>query len=374
MRSVLFLSLMNGSAWGGSEEIWYKTALWMADNNYTVGICCYDWDEKKDRLSELKKRGCSVYLLPSKKILKSILGKWKLHQCLNKTPFEKYDFIFVNQGGWNEVTHGPFKYLHKRFNAYALCSHNYNTNDPLPKNKITIYKDWMNNACVNMAATEKVFDILKQQSNIIVPKQQVIYNPITFAPPQNITGYPTKENNHYTWIMLAELDIYRKAQDVLIQTLSTEKWKQRNWVLHLYGKGKDEVILQKMINDLGVENKIILKGHTTNVQEALRNCHFLLQITKVDAMPLSVVEAMAMARLCIVSNVGDMPQWVQNDVNGFICKDVTIEDMDATLEACWLQQDNWKTLGENAYQIFTEKYPQPYEEKMVELLQRYYSK
>ncbi|UEG50916.1 glycosyltransferase family 4 protein [Ferruginibacter lapsinanis] len=373
MKSVLFLSLMNGSAWGGSEEIWYKTALWMADNNYTVDVCCYDWDEKKSRLSELEKRGGTVHLLPSKKILKSVFGKWKLQQRLKNIPFEKYDFVFINQGSWNDVVYGPLKHLYKRLTSYALCSHNYNVNDTLSKHKTSIYSHWINNACVNMAATEKVFDTIKQNLHITVPKQKVIYNPITFAVPQYITPYPAL-NNQYIWIMLAELDNYRKAQDILIKTLSTEKWMQRNWVLHLYGKGKDEASLRQLIIDLDLQKKIILKGHTNNVQEALRSCHFLFQITRVDAMPLSVVEAMAMARPCIVSNVGEMPKWVQNGITGFVSEGATIEDIDATLEECWLQRNDWKTLGENAYTVFTEKYPQPYEAKMVELLESYYSK
>ena len=67
MRSVFFLSLMNGAAWGGSEEIWFRTALWMCKNNYRVGICCYDWEEKQGRINKLKESGCNIYLLPNEK-------------------------------------------------------------------------------------------------------------------------------------------------------------------------------------------------------------------------------------------------------------------------------------------------------------------
>ena len=34
MKSILFLSVMNGSAWGGSEEQWFRLALWMAKKKY----------------------------------------------------------------------------------------------------------------------------------------------------------------------------------------------------------------------------------------------------------------------------------------------------------------------------------------------------
>ena len=73
MKSVFFLSLMNGSAWGGSEEMWFRLALWMSKNNYRVGIGCYDWKEKQERISQLKKAGCNIYLLPNNK---GLLKNW----------------------------------------------------------------------------------------------------------------------------------------------------------------------------------------------------------------------------------------------------------------------------------------------------------
>ncbi|MBK7121941.1 MAG: hypothetical protein IPH68_03510 [Chitinophagaceae bacterium] len=67
MQSVFFLSLMNGAAWGGSEETWFRMALWMRKNNYKVGISCYDWEEKQGRINILRESGCGIYLLPNKK-------------------------------------------------------------------------------------------------------------------------------------------------------------------------------------------------------------------------------------------------------------------------------------------------------------------
>ena len=49
MDSVLFISLMNSTAWGGSEEIWYKSALHLAGKNQNVGVCCFNWEGKEER-------------------------------------------------------------------------------------------------------------------------------------------------------------------------------------------------------------------------------------------------------------------------------------------------------------------------------------
>jgi hypothetical protein len=41
------------------------------------------------------------------------------------------------------------------------------------------------------------------------------------------------------------------------------------------------------------------------------------------------------------------------------------------MENCWQQKNNWPAMGKNAFETFTKKYPQPYEEKIAEILSRY---
>jgi len=74
MRSVLILSVMNGAAWGGSEELWYHTALWLAKNGYKVGVCFYNWPGKNEKINSLSNEGCELYLLPGKRETKTITG------------------------------------------------------------------------------------------------------------------------------------------------------------------------------------------------------------------------------------------------------------------------------------------------------------
>ncbi|HEX2684116.1 MAG TPA: glycosyltransferase, partial [Ferruginibacter sp.] len=194
---------------------------------------------------------------------------------------------------------------------------------------------------------------------------------VTFQPDEYPPPYPAFANNNCTWIMLAELDTARKAQDVLIKALSSAKWKSRNWELHIYGKGKDKNMLEDLVRSSGLENKIFLQGFTSNIKQTLQECHLLLQCTRIDAMPLSVVEAMAMARPCVVSDVGDMPVWIEDNVNGFVCNDVTINGVDETLECCWQQKENWAAMGKKAFDSFIKKYPQPYEEKIADIFGNY---
>jgi glycosyltransferase involved in cell wall biosynthesis len=368
MRSVFFLSLMNGAAWGGSEELWFRTALWMSTNGYKVGIGCYDWPEKQDRISKLKNAGCYIYLLPNKK---GLFKKITVKKILNSIPFNEYDLTVVNQGGWEEILHSPFTGLYKKLPAYVILNHNYNENAVLSFAKQKLLQQWISCAKMNFGATQKIFEVIERKFNISIEKKETLVNPITFTADTAPGQYPA--DDHCTWVMLAELDTARKAQDILINALSSSKWKARNWQLYLYGKGKDKEKLEKLIIEQDLENKVFLKGFTTNIKQTLLDCHLLLQCTLIDAMPLSVVEAMATGRPCVVSQVGDMPVWVEDGVNGFICPAVTIEGIDEVMENCWQQKNNWAAMGKNAFDTFIKKYPQSYEEKIADILSNYIS-
>jgi glycosyltransferase involved in cell wall biosynthesis len=365
MKSVFFLSLMNGSAWGGSEELWYRTALWMCKNNYRVGIGCYDWEEKKDRINKLTAAGCTIYLLPNKKV---VFKKLAIKKILNQIPFTQYDLTVINQGGWEEILHAPFSNLYKRLLKYVILNHNYNENAALSFKRQKLLQQWISNAQMNFGAAEKIFKVIESKFNIRIDKKAILINPITFQPDTQASPYPLFIDDACIWVMLAELDMARKAQDILIKTLSSVKWKNRNWQLHLYGKGKDKEVLESLIKKNGLENKIFLKGFVTEIKQILQDCHLLLQCTHIDAMPISVVEAMAMARPCVVSNVGDMPGWVVDGINGFICNNITEQGLDQVLENCWQQKNNWANMGKKTFDNFIKKYPQPYEEKTVEIL------
>jgi glycosyltransferase involved in cell wall biosynthesis len=181
-------------------------------------------------------------------------------------------------------------------------------------------------------------------------------------------------NNNEPWIIivLCALDIGRKAQDVLIKALSNPAWESRNWQLHLYGEGNDKAMLESLIKELHLENKIFLKGHSNNVKSALLTSHLLVQATHLDGMPISVTEAMAMARPCLVSTVGDMPDWITDGYNGFITEKVNPDALHTVMEKAWNKRNEWKQMGILAQDTFIKKYPQPYEEQFAKLLKKYF--
>jgi len=214
------------------------------------------------------------------------------------------------------------------------------------------------NAEKNIGDAGRIFSVIKSTCNLDIPRNYVLFNPVTIQLPGSQTPFTSQPEDKLEFTVLAELDIKRKAQDVLIKALATDKWKTRNYRLNIYGNGKDKQVLEKLISDTGLSSKVFLKGFTKDVKEVLTNSHILLQLTHIDAMPISVTEALAMSRPVIASDVGDMPLWINEGINGWIAKKASIEEIDRVLENAWQQRNKLEEMGRESYKIFKQKYPE----------------
>ena len=372
-KSVLFISAMNGDPWGGSEEFWFRIATWMAQNGYKVSCAFFEWPKgKHDKITALHEAGCGIILLPNPRHatnpFRKMMVRAKAKKILKYFSSRPDQMIVFSQGGFEDVTHNPFNSLLKRLGKFALLYHNYNDSQKLSKSRIKKIADWVNKARLNLADAAKIFDSVEKISGLTIPRQSVLINPLTIKYLSEPAAWPELDEGRYVFSMLAQFDTRRKAQDVLIKALASPKWKERNWVLYLYGAGADMQRIKVLIHEQELDDKVHIMGHTRHVNTALQKTHLLLQITHIDAMPLVVTEAMNTARPCVVSQAGDMPLWTEHGRNGYIADAVTESGIDQVLEEAWQQKDNWKQLGLEAHKAFKAKYPQPYEKYYADLI------
>ena len=377
MESFLFISLMNSDPWGGSEEQWFALAKYCCTINKKVTCLMYDWQDKRNKLQPLADLGTTIIYIPNKgrrkeNLLQRIRFEWitrlEQKQFIKKFDFNKYDYVVVNQGGFMEVTNHPWKNLYSKFKKYSLTFHNYDKNFVFKPSKAKLLIEWMHNAHLNIGDAFRIGGILENQLQTKLGNWTSIVNPITIERSETYTTYPDLVDGKYKIIMLAQLDITRKAQDNLLMALANDVWKNRNIIVELYGGGSDVDLLQNLIQQNNLENIVVLKGNTKEVAKALESAHLVLQITNRDAMPISVVEAMSKSRAVIVSDIGDMPLWVDDGVNGWVSPDASIDSITNVLEKAWQQKDNWEQMGRNAFDTFTRKFPTSVEAFSYELI------
>lgn len=339
----------------------------MAQQGYKVDCCFFDWPQgKEEQKGALTESGCTLHLLPNPKsagnYVQKLITKARVKKQLKTLVQKEHELVCINQGGLLDVTYPMYNGMLPYLKNFVLVYHNYNETQLLPVARKRRFNKWADAALQNMVAAEKICDAVQEVAGFKMQNIHVLINPITIPVLQKPAAWPTlNENGNYVWVTIGQLEVGRKAQDILIVTLAADKWKFRNWELHIYGSGPDVEFLSDLIHDSGLQNKIFLKGHSNNVARVLESAHILFQVTHFDAMPLSVTEAMNMARPCIVSNTGDMPLWIRDEEQGYVVQAVAENSIDITLERVWAQQEKWQQLGINAFNTFHQKYPMPYE-------------
>ena len=377
MPSVFFISLMSGSSWGGSEELWYRTALQAAKAGWKVSCGVYYWPDKKEKLKELSDSGAVIYYLPNKgrpkknllQRLQNKFSKIRTKKFLNTLPVHPYDLVVINQGAF-EITTGVWKDFYKKLEKYVLLFHNYKEQEIFKPAKAMVIQNWINHASLNLFASRRIKEVLENNSGIKISRDALLINPITFSSGLVPEPYPSPANGTYRMVMLAALEVNRKAQDKLIMALSSSKWRERKWTLHLYGEGKDRQKLENLIHENDMMGKVFLEGHTNDVKTVLKDAHLILQLTHIDAMPLTVVEAMAVGRPVVASKIGDMPDWVKEGLNGWISDNASVEQIELSLEKAWQHKEQWKEMGEQSFKIFTEKFQKSPEKHFLNQLEK----
>ena len=91
------------------------------------------------------------------------------------------------------------------------------------------------------------------------------------------------------------------------------------------GDGAERPDLEKRARELGLEGRVRFVGHQVDVGPWLARARALVLSSDSEGLPLSVIEAMTAGLPVVVSHVGDLPDLVENGVNGFLVKERTPE-------------------------------------------------
>lgn len=129
-------------------------------------------------------------------------------------------------------------------------------------------------------------------------------------------------------IMLASL-IARKrvshAAKAVARACQTE-----DVTLDVFGEGERRPLLEKTIRSLGMEQRVILRGHDTGARAAFATADFMLLTSKAEGLPLALVEGMAAGCIPIAYDIPYGPSEVIADgKNGFL---IPADDIDAVAQ------------------------------------------
>ncbi len=95
------------------------------------------------------------------------------------------------------------------------------------------------------------------------------------------------------------------------------------------GEGSERQKLEAYIAQAGLGQAVLLAGEQEHINDWLNMADVFALTSLEESLPLALLEALRVGLPCVVTQVGDMPLWVEHGKNGFVVK-----KQDLTLLSC----------------------------------------
>jgi glycosyltransferase involved in cell wall biosynthesis len=109
-----------------------------------------------------------------------------------------------------------------------------------------------------------------------------------------------------------------KGVQHLISALSELKKARKDWVCWIVGNGDYQAELKAQSKVLGLEEDIFFFGKRDDIPSLLTNSDIFVLPSLLENQPLSVIEAQIAGKAIIVSDVGGLPEIIEDGVTGII--------------------------------------------------------
>lgn len=352
---------MAGVPWGGSEELWARTAVVCKQNDHRVLACVYNWGKEIPQVSKLIAQNINVLNFDRplnqpkrfyKRYFESITGNsydQKVKRNLKKVDDFSPDVICISQGSTFNISANEHVYnylMATKIPFVIICQHNIEYGGGLPNNQVKYEKQLFDKAQAVLFVSERNLETAKRQLAAEIENAVIVSNPINI----NAIGLAKNENSSkIKMACVSRLDTAIKGQDILLQALSAAPWKTREFQLNLYGEGPDAEYINRLINFYALTNKVKMLGQTNDINAVWRDNNVLVLPSTSEGTPLSLVEAMLCGRTAVVTDVGDMAKYIKNGITGFLAPAASLNCLSVALEELWSNRNHLKEMGENAY-------------------------
>lgn len=134
----------------------------------------------------------------------------------------------------------------------------------------------------------------------------------------------------FRWVAIGRL-IKLKNYPLIIGAAKKLKEKiNGNFVIDIIGEGSEKNAIEKLIKENNLSEHIRLLGFCNDIPERLKTYHGYLISSNTEGLPMALLEAMASSLVVIATNVGQMPEIINQSKGGIV---VGAEDENAYAQA-----------------------------------------
>ncbi len=245
---------------------------------------------------------------------------------------------------YQEIKKNKIPYIiitHSSFNFSNIPPHN------IYPQAVEIFK----NAEYLCFVSERIKRLTQRQLCCNLERTKIIFNPLNIKS-LDLIKYP--EDTTINFAMVANIS-NSKGHDVILEILSQDNWKHRNFRLNIYGKGYGEKYIRDLAKFYKISHKVFLRGYAKDIQELWKQNHILLIPSSHEGLPISLCEAMICGRPAVVADIGGHTEIIEEGKNGFIAEAPSVLYFSKALERAWQNKNNWQKLGEEAHKMAMNK-------------------
>lgn len=356
---LYFISLMESTKWGGSEELWSNSALHALESGNDVFCSIKKWPQVADKIQLLKNKGATIYERKGndvnkrlswyfKKIFKLRLISLKQNDDWIQLREGKIDKVCVSFGGSYDIIHRTdlITVLQKTKTPYSVILQLNHENYPISTNIRHTVRDFFLNAENLFFVSERNKKTFERNLVTKLKNGVVINNPVKISK----RGY-REFTNPEIWQMacVARFDCRYKNQDILFELISRDHWKRESFQINLYGSGSDEFYLNELISFYGIEDKVTIHGQVSDIDTVWEKNHILIMPSFAEGTPLALIEAMYSGRTAVVTDVGGNSFLIEDNETGFLAESYQLESFDKALKRAWEKRLYWNEMGKKAY-------------------------
>ena len=363
MKLVFYSSI--GVPWGGSEVLWTDTAMDALNQNHDVLISVFDWPQQHSKIIELKNKGAILIyrrrFFPSfaqrfkKKLLNIFLSssnKITYHEYLNKF---NADHIFFNLAGGDEIavdTNDLFLFIKQTSIPFSVFYHSLSTEKYLNKDESSNFRYVLSKSSNNFFTSQMQIDLLQNQLDCKIKNVSILNHPLR----EIFHEHNLEANQSVNFAIIGSLTKRWKGQDIVINILSKEKWRNLKFVLNVYGDGPDKEDLIDLIRNNGLQNKVRIHEYVEDINKIFYENDIILIPSRQDSGPIVLFEAMLAGKTIVGSFMGAIPDYIKTGYNGVLSLGCDEEAFEFALDFTLKNKKKWSKWGLNARNHLLQNY------------------
>ncbi len=337
--------------WGGSEELWWRTARKLQVDGTEVCVNYKWWPETAKQLIQLQDSGGQVWLRNRPQSFwgkrlgqaKSMLGSSRNGCPRSWLEETRPDAVLVTLGFHPDRIDVATDCLALGI-PYAINVQCASNTFFIHSDCLEEYRSWYRNAARVYFVSEENRHKMENNLAIHLDNYEIVANPFNMRP-NDVPDYPSTDDGYHV-ACVGRLHFQSKGQDVVVAVFKQDKWKTRNIKVNFYGADQGNCRqLEDLIAMYGLQDQLRYCGYKDQVTDIWAENHALLLPSRYEGAPLVIVEAMLSNRISIATNIGRNQELLEDGTTGFLAESATPGLLDEALERAWAVREQWKGLG-----------------------------